>query len=91
MSATYGLAYKRTALEYLESSVPPKIRRQIKRRVEILAENPTPPTSKKLHDMFDGEESIYRARQGKYRILYVIRGIIILVVAIDDRKDVYRR
>ena len=90
MAALYGFAFSEGALSYLESSVPVKIRGQIKRRIEALAANPTPPGSKKLVGVMDGEHAIYRVRQGDYRILYSIRPIIILILDIDHRKDVYR-
>lgn len=90
MTALYGFAYSEAALKYLETTVPVKIRGQIKRRIEALAANPTPPGSKKLQGIMDGEYPVYRARQGDYRILYSVRGVIIVVLDIDHRKDVYR-
>lgn len=54
-----------------------------------LAENPVPVGRKQLA----GEDpSLYRVRVGDYRILYQIEGdvLVILVVHIGHRKDVYR-
>jgi len=90
MAVLYGFAYTESALQYLETVIPPKIRGQIKRRVEKLAFNPTPPGSRKLQGVMDGENPVYRARQGDYRILYSVRGVIIVILDIDHRKDVYR-
>ena len=90
MASLYGFAYTEAALKFLEKTIPTKIRGQIKRRIEALAKNPTPPGSKKLHGVMDGEYPIYRARQGDYRILYSVRGVIIVILDIDHRKDVYR-
>ena len=90
MSALYGFAYSETALQFLEISVPPKIRRQIKNKVESLASAATPPGSKKLHAKLDGGNPVYRVRSGDYRILYSVRGIIIVILDIGHRKDVYR-
>jgi len=90
MASLYGFAYTEDALTYLETMVPLKIRRQIKRRIEALAANPTPPGSKKLQGIMDDENPVYRARQGDYRILYSVRGVIIVILDIDHRKDVYR-
>ena len=90
MSALYGFAYTEAALKYLETTVPKKIRGQIKRRIEALAANPVPPGSKKLSGIEDGENPVYRVRQGNYRILYSVRAIIIVILDIDHRKDVYR-
>jgi mRNA interferase RelE/StbE len=90
MSVLYGFAFFESALKYLETEVPVKIRAQIKRRIEDLSLNPTPPGSKKLQGVMDGENPVYRARQGDYRILYSVRGIIIVILDIGHRKDVYR-
>lgn len=92
MSGIYGLVFSETALKYLECEVPTKIQGQIKRRIESLASNPTPPGSKKLQGISDGVHPIYRLRQGDYRILYVARTNHheIVVLDIGHRKDVYR-
>jgi mRNA interferase RelE/StbE len=90
MSPLYGFAYSEDALEYLETKIPVKIRGQIKRRIEALAANPIPPGSKKLVGVMDGDCPVHRVRQGEYRILYSVRPIIIVILDIDHRKDVYR-
>ena len=54
MASLYGFAYADSALRFLETKVPTKIRGQIKRRVEALAANQTPPGSKKLQGIMDG-------------------------------------
>lgn len=90
MPTLYGFAFTEVALNYLETTVPTKIRGQIKRRIEALAANPTPAGCKKLRGVMDGEGPVYRARQGDYRILYSIRGVIIVILDIGHRKDVYR-
>jgi mRNA interferase RelE/StbE len=89
MGMLYGFAYRESALEFIETQVPTKIRAQIKRRVETLAANPTPPRAKKLRGIMDGEFPVYRVRQGDYRILYSVRPIIIVILKIGHRKDVY--
>jgi mRNA-degrading endonuclease RelE of RelBE toxin-antitoxin system len=38
----------------------------------------------------DNENPVYRERQGDYRILYSVRPVIIVILDIDHRKDVYR-
>lgn len=52
-----------------------------------LADNPRPPGTTKLSG-FDR----YRIRQGRYRILYTVEdsALIVHVIKIGDRKDVYR-
>jgi mRNA interferase RelE/StbE len=86
----YGFAYTETALRFLEAQVPHKIRGQIKQRIEKLAADPTPPGAKRLHGVLDGENPVYRVRQGDYRILYSVRPVIIVILDIGNRKDVYR-
>jgi mRNA interferase RelE/StbE len=64
------------------------IQKRIVRRLRMLKENPRPQGVKKLA----GEEDLYRIREGDYRIIYTIRDkeLIVLVVKIGDRKEVYR-
>lgn len=90
MTSLYGFAFTEEALKYLENKIPAKIRGQVKRRIETLAANPLPPGSKKLVGVMDGECPVHRVRQGDYRILYSIRPVIIVILDIDHRKDVYR-
>lgn len=58
------------------------------RRIDSLAENPRPHGIKKL----SGEEELYRLRVGDYRIIYQIqeKRLIVLVVGVGHRADVYR-
>jgi mRNA interferase RelE/StbE len=53
-----------------------------------LRENPRPQGVKKLA----GEENLYRIREGDYRLIYTIgdKELIVLVVKIGDRKEIYR-
>lgn len=54
-----------------------------------LAENPRPPKATKLK----GLDELYRVRVGNYRIVYTIEDqkLLILIVRIAHRKDVYKR
>ena len=90
MSAPYTFAYTEAALEFLERKIAPKIRGQIRRKIEALALNTVPPGSKKLRGLPDGEEEVRRIRCGDYRVLYVVRETVIVILDIDHRKDVYR-
>ena len=67
--------------------IPKKDVRRILSAIRKLADNPRPPQSKKL----SGQER-YRLRQGNYRILYSIEDnrLIVCVVKVGDRRDVYR-
>ena len=85
--ARYSLRIKKTARKELEAVATTADRRRIIKRIESLADNPCPPGSQKL----SGRER-YRIRQGQYRILYTIeqRVLIVHVIKIGHRKDVYR-
>jgi len=64
------------------------IQRQIINKLRALAKNPRPQTCKKLR----GRHELYRIPSGNYRIVYTIRQklLLILVVRIAHRKEVYR-
>ena len=89
MSPYYGFAYDRCCLDFLRT-LEKKLRRQIVKKVEQLAADPYPATAKVVQGMADGEERVYRIRSGDYRILYVVRDVIVCVLDINHRKDVYR-
>lgn len=87
-----GLAFTSAALKRL-AAIPSKFRRQVTRRARELQSNPHPQGSKKLTGMTtETGEPIYRERSGDYRILYVVKQnpTEVIVLDIDDRKDVYR-
>lgn len=90
MSPYYGFAYDQHCLTYLKT-LEKKLRRQIVTKIQQLAANPHPATAKVVQGMADGAERVYRIRSGDYRILYCVRGVIVCVLDIDHRKDVYRR
>ncbi len=64
-----------------------KIRISIGRKIDSLTANPRPPGHKKL----TGLDGLYRIRIGDYRVVYRIQDkqLIVLVVKIGHRKDVY--
>ena len=64
------------------------VQTRIARRLLKLEENPRPHGIEKLA----GEDDLYRIREGEYRIVYTIKDkkLIVLVVKIGHRKDVYR-
>jgi mRNA-degrading endonuclease RelE of RelBE toxin-antitoxin system len=90
----FELAFGPHATAYLDRMSPGKIRAQIVKKAKTLILNPHPPGSLKLHNITsDTKEPIYRVRSGNYRILYVVRTLphsSVLVIEVDDRKDVYR-
>jgi mRNA interferase RelE/StbE len=68
--------------------LPVSIRARIAERLRLLAVNPRPPGSIKL-----SAQDAYRIRVGDYRIIYTIqdRRLIVLVIDVGHRRDVYRR
>jgi len=62
------------------------------RRVDVvirgLAVTPRPPHSKKLQ----GADDLYRIRVGDYRVIYRMehRHLVVLVVNVGHRRDIYR-
>lgn len=56
--------------------------------IQNLANDPYPAGCRKL----TGEENVYRVKQGNYRVLYEVKGktLIILILKIAQRKDVYK-
>ncbi len=70
--------------EALDRSVQQRLRRHIDR----LAENSSPPGAKKLHT----DEPYYRICVGDYRMVYQVEGkqLVVIVVKIGHRNDVYR-
>ena len=83
---TYTVRFKPSALEGL-NRLPPKIRQQVSKRIDALQENPRPP---KMEHLGEGR---YRVRSGDFRIVYRIEDdvLVVLVLSVDDRKDVYRK
>ncbi len=84
--ASYKVLIKRSAVREI-AAVPLKDRRRIVSRIEALGLDPRPAGVEKL----SGDDK-YRVRQGRYRILYQIqdRELVITVVKVGDRRDVYR-
>lgn len=70
-------------------SLDGSIRGRIKQRIDALADNPYPSEIKKIQ----GEGELYRLRVGEHRILYQVKGkiLLVLIVRIRHRRDVYRR
>ena len=64
--------------------------RQIKNKIDSLQSNPCPQGVERIKGTTD---EFYRIRSGDYRIIYEIdkQKIVVLVLKLGDRKDVYRR
>jgi mRNA interferase RelE/StbE len=87
--ASYSVEIKSSVAKAIEKIDSRKTRERIVGRIHALAANPRPPGAKKLSGLNDR----YRLREGDFRILYEIQDAILLVVVVKvaDRKDVYRR
>ena len=87
--ARYSLRIKKSAVKELEQITGKKDRQRLVRRIKALADEPRPPGVEKL----SGTRDRYRIRQGTFRVLYEIEDdqLIVFVVKVGDRKDVYRR
>ena len=85
--ASYNVLITKSAAKELQD-VPMRDRQRIVEKIWTLADNPRPTGCEKL----SGEDK-YRLRQGNYRILYEIVDdeLIVSVVRIGNRRDVYRR
>jgi mRNA interferase RelE/StbE len=82
---TYSVSLSKTAVRQLDR-LPEETAETILKAIHRLAENPRPHGVKKLK----GREG-YRIRRGDFRIIYDIydRQLVIEVIAIGHRKDVY--
>ncbi len=83
----YKLEIKDVAEKSL-SKIPQPYRERIKKKIYSLADNPFPPDSKKLKE----SDNLRRVRVGQYRVIYEVKKdeILVLIVKIGHRKDVYR-
>lgn len=69
--------------------LPRNVQVRLKPHIDALAEEPRPGGAEKLA----GEEGLYRIRVGDHRIIYFVedQALIVLVVKVGHRRDVYRR
>ena len=83
----YRVELKPSAAKAL-ARLPRRDQRRVARKIDALAENPRPNAARKL----SGADALYRVRAGDYRILYQVQDdvLLVLVVRIGHRRDVYR-
>jgi len=84
----YTVEFLKTAEEEL-AKLPKDAQRQIMKKVEGLKDDPRPAVVKQLKS----PEKFLRLRVGDYRVIYLVEGkhLVVLVVSIGARKDVYDR
>lgn len=84
----YRIEFKRSAAKALKK-IPKSDQKRVAERIDSLSEKlPDPATTK-----MKGDNPFHRIRVGDYRIIYEIHGDILLIVVlkIGHRKEVYRR
>jgi mRNA interferase RelE/StbE len=84
----YRVELKPSAVKELAKLAKP-LQRRIAAKIDALADDPRPHGWKSL----EGANNILRVRVGDYRILYTLhhKELLVLVIHIGDRKEVYRR
>lgn len=87
--AGYELRITTAAAKELGALPRKKDRQAVVGRILALAEEPRPAGCVKL----SGTEELYRVRQEAYRIVYAIEDdrLVIIVIRIGDRKEIYRK
>jgi len=70
------------------AKLPEPDRKHVSERIIRLGIQPRPPDVKKLH----GKRDLFRIRCGNYRIIFMVNDeeLVVLVVRIGHRRDVYR-
>jgi mRNA interferase RelE/StbE len=84
---TYSIEVSATAERQIRK-LPRSDQLRVVRVIQALGMNPRPPGCRKL----SGYGDVFRVRVGRYRVLYAIedRRMVIIVLKVGDRKDVYR-
>ena len=84
----YSIEFRPAVLKSIKR-FPKRELRRIKKKIDSLAEDlPDPATTK-----MKGNNTFHKIRSGDYRIVYEIHEhrLVILVVKIGHRKDIYKR
>ena len=86
--ASYKVFIKPSAAKEIEAVGQKKDRQRIVTRIRSLARDPRPFGSEKL----SGKGDLYRIRVGRYPVVYSVGDaeLVVLVVRVGHRKDVYR-
>ena len=85
--ATYRIEVSATAERQIRK-LPRVDQIRVVRVIRALSTDPRPPGCRKL----SGHDDVFRVRSGRYRVLYSIedRRLVIIILKVGDRKDVYR-
>ena len=84
--AKYKITVKKSVAKELEG-IPKKDLQKVVKCIQSLGQEPRPQNVQKL-----SHKQQYRVRRGDYRIIYFIddKDLIIDIVKIDHRRDIYR-
>ena len=84
---TYRIEVSATAERQIRK-LPRSDQVRVLRIIQALAIDSRPAGCRKL----SGHEDVFRVRIGRYRVLYAIedRRLVIIVLKVGDRKDIYR-
>ena len=85
---TFRIELTKSAAKALKA-IPKTAQKRIAKEIESLAEGPPEPAKTKMK----GDNPFHRVRVGDYRIIYEIQNeiLLILILKIGHRKEVYRR
>ena len=85
----HQIEFRPAAVRQLEAISSRAQRRRIVNGIERLGKDPRPSGARKL----EGSKCTYRIRVGDYRVLYDLldKKLVVLVVNIGHRREVYRR
>jgi mRNA interferase RelE/StbE len=85
--ATYRIEVSATAERQIRK-LPRTDQIRVLRTIATLSTDPRPPGCRKL----SGHDDLFRVRTGRYRVLYSVEGrrLVVIVLKVGDRKDVYR-
>ena len=88
MTQRYRVEIARRAQRSL-ASLQRRDQQRVRAAIDLLADEPRPPNCVAMV----GEPGVYRARVGAYRIVYEVLDdrLVVQVVRVDHRREVYRR
>lgn len=85
----YKIEIKPRAVKFLKT-IPASDKQKIESKIQDLSKNPR---SDQVIKLSGKDPDQYRARQGNYRIVFSIHDetLVIEIIEIDHRKDVYKK
>ena len=83
----YSLGIYKSARDFIKNQTT-KHRKQIKKKIETLKDDPRPPRSKLL----GGSHALHRIGSGVFRIIYKVDDdkLVVVVVMVGGRKSIYK-